>query len=52
MNSKFENIIDFHYKAVQYVMISHAALLWQQQNLNQTLNSQTTPHTTTLTGEL
>ena len=37
--------IQCHYNAVQFIMILQTVLQWQQQNVNQTLNSQQTPHT-------
>ena len=37
--------IECHYNAVQFITISHMALWWQQQNINETSNSQQTPHT-------
>ena len=37
--------VECHYNAVQFIMILHIALQWQQQKVNQTSNSQQTPHT-------
>ena len=36
------HIIGYRYNAVQYIMLMHTVLQWQQQNTNQTLNSQKT----------
>ena len=37
-------MIGCHYNTVQYDVISHTALQYQNQNINQSLNSQKTPH--------
>ena len=39
------NAVECRYIAVQFITILHTALRWQQQNINQTSNSQQTPHT-------
>ena len=45
--------VECRYNAVQFIMILSSALQWQQQNINQTSNSQQTPHIPpTFTGEL
>ena len=36
------HIIGYRYNAVQYIMLMHTVLQWQQQDTNQTLNSQKT----------
>ena len=36
------HIIGYRYNAVQYIMLMHTVLQWQQQTTNQTLNSQKT----------
>ena len=37
------NTVGYRFNAVQYIMLLHTVLQWQQQNTNQTLNSQKTP---------
>ena len=37
--------VECSYNAVQFIMILQIALRWQQQNVNQTLDSQQKPHT-------
>ena len=37
--------VECRYNSVEYIMILHSALQWQR-NINQTLNSQKTPHAT------
>ena len=37
--------VECRYNMVQFITILNTALRWQQQNLNQTSNSQQTPHT-------
>ena len=32
--------VECHYSAIQFITISHTALAWQRQNINQTLNAQ------------
>ena len=36
--------VECRYNAIGFIPILHTALLWQQQNINQTSNSQQTPH--------
>ena len=40
--------VECHYNAVQYFMILHTTILWQEQNWNQISKSQKTPHTSPL----
>ena len=46
MWTQHENIdaVGCQNSAVQYILILHIALLWQQYSINQILNSQKTPH--------
>ena len=37
--------VECHINTVEFIMILHMALWWQQQNINQTSNSQQTTHT-------
>ena len=39
------NTVDCHFNAVHFITILHTAMWWQCQNINQTLDSQKTPHT-------
>ena len=39
-----QNTVKFCYNAVQFIMILHTALQWQQQNMNETWIPQQTPH--------
>ena len=41
------NIVECRYNAVQYDNISHTPMCWLRQNISETLNPQTTPHTST-----
>ena len=40
--------VESRYNAAQYTMLSHAAMQWQQQNINQNSNSPKAPHTSPL----
>ena len=40
-----EYTVKCRYNAVQFIAILHTALLWQQQNMNQTWNTQQIPRT-------
>ena len=44
LGETFPYTVECHYNAVRFIIILHAALWWQQQNLYQTLTSQQTPH--------
>ena len=39
------NAVECRHNVVQFITILHTALRWQQENVNQTSNSQQTPHT-------
>ena len=40
----FSNIVECYYNSVQYIMLLHTAMRWQQQNIQQISNSQKTHH--------
>ena len=43
-----QNTVECHFNVINCITISHKTLPWHRQNINQTLNSQKTPHVSPL----